>query len=116
ATQKIGVIEPSLYNRGLLRAQMAYQRQQRDRIRSMLADLHTGHGNASLGECPRHGTGLQESNDFIFKLVTVHRRDQIDQAALGTTGVEARDQMTDSDRQRSATTATTGPRVVAGRR
>ena len=65
----------------------------------MPADLHTGHRDSRLLERLRHRPGFQERNDFILELVAIHRRDQIDQAALGTTGVETRDQMTDSDRQ-----------------
>jgi hypothetical protein len=61
--------------------------------------FHTGHGNTGLRKRLRHRAWLQKRNDFIFKLIPIHRRDQIDQAALGTTGVEASNQMADSDRQ-----------------
>ncbi len=81
----------------------------------MSANLHTGHWDPSLRERLCHWAGLQQRNDFILELVAIHRRDQIDQAALGTSSVETRDQMTDSDRQSSRTAARTGRRAVAGR-
>ena len=81
----------------------------------MPADLHTGHRHSNLREHLCHWPGLQQRDDFVLELVAIHRRDQIDQAALGTTGVETSDQMTDPDRQSSRTAARTERRAVAGR-
>ncbi len=62
-------------------------------------DVHTGDRNSSLRQRLCHWTGLEKRDHFILELVAIHRRDQIDQAALGATGVETCDQMTNSNRQ-----------------
>ena len=64
-------------------------------------NLHTSHLDSCLRERLRHCAGLHQRDDFILELVTIHCGDQIDQAALGTAGVETRDQMADSNRQSS---------------
>ena len=80
----------------------------------MPADLHTGHRDSSLLERPRHRPGFQERNDFILELVAIHRGDQIDQTALGATGVQTGDQMADANRQSPSTIAKTACRAPAG--
>jgi len=69
----------------------------------MAADFHTSYRNPSLRERLRHRPGLQQCDDLVRELIAIHCGDEIDQAALGTTGVEARNQMTDFDRQNSRT-------------
>ena len=48
-----------------------------------------------------HRSGLQQCDDLIIELIAIYRRNEIDQAALGTPGVEARNQMTNFNRQNS---------------
>jgi hypothetical protein len=108
-TEKVGVIEPGLKNRRLLRTQLAYQCQQHGRVWPMSAYFQAGHWNTGLRERLRHRPWLQKRNDLILKLIAIHRRDQIDQAALGTTGVEAGNQVADSNRQGPALGQDTAP-------
>jgi hypothetical protein len=65
----------------------------------MPVDLHASHGDPSLYERLRHRTRLQERNDLVIEFVAIHRRDEINEAPLGTAGVEACDQMTNANRQ-----------------
>ena len=82
----------------------------------MPADLHTDHRDSGLRQRLCHRARLQQRNDFTFEVLAIHPRDQIDQAALGTTGfVETSNQVTDSDRQRSQTAAKTERHAVAER-
>ena len=69
----------------------------------MPAEFHTGHRNSSLYERLRHGTRLQQRNDFALELVAVHRGDEIEEAALGTARIETGNEMTDANRQKART-------------
>jgi hypothetical protein len=97
--KKVSMIEPRLKNRRLPCTEMPYQCQQRCQIWPIPADLKTGHRDPGLRQRLCQRTRLQQRNHFILELIAIHRRDQIDQAALGTTGVETGDQMADANRQ-----------------
>jgi hypothetical protein len=56
-------------------------------------------GNSGLLERLRHWPRFQQRNDLILEFVAIHRREQIDQTALGTAGVETGNQMADANRQ-----------------
>jgi hypothetical protein len=80
----------------------------------MPTEFHTGHRNSGPRERLRHRTRLQQRNDFVLKFVAIHRSDEIDQAAFGTAGVEAGNQMTNANRQALEPLAKKACRAVAG--
>jgi hypothetical protein len=55
--------------------------------------------NSGFCERFRQRTRLEQRDNLVVKLVTVHACDQIDKAAFRTAGVEAWNQMTNADRQ-----------------
>ena len=81
----------------------------------MPTKFHTGHRNSGLRERLRHRTRLQERDDFVLEFAAIHGRDEINEAPLGTAGVEAGNQMTNANRQVPEPPLRKACRAVAGR-